>query len=89
MLRLPSNRQWLLMGISRVYDLKLSNWVEDQFVKEEAEQARVVRIKNTLHLTELDVSEVLLSEVKSHPALNLATDSTPLVFDERRNLLPF
>jgi hypothetical protein len=53
------------------------------------EKARVVRIKNTLHLTELDCSEALLAEVKGHARLAPATDPAPLTFDAAGNLLPF
>ncbi|HSB70423.1 MAG TPA: hypothetical protein VLT62_13935 [Candidatus Methylomirabilis sp.] len=53
------------------------------------EQARVVRIKNTLHLTEIDVSESMLAEVKAHDRLSQVTDPVPLVFDGAGNLLPF
>ncbi|MEK7220774.1 MAG: [Fe-S]-binding protein, partial [candidate division NC10 bacterium] len=53
------------------------------------EKARIVRITNTLHLAELDVSEPLLSEVKAHERLSLVTQPAPLVFDDTGNLPPF
>ena len=53
------------------------------------ERARVVRIKNTLHLTELDVSEVMLPEVKAHPRLSQATEPKLLSFDGAGNLDSF
>jgi hypothetical protein len=53
------------------------------------EQARVVRIKNTLHLTEIDVSESMLAEVRTHERLTQLTDPAPLTFDESGNLPPF
>ncbi len=53
------------------------------------EKARIVRIKNTLHLAELDVSEPLLSEVKAHERLSPVTQPAPLVFDTQGNLPPF
>jgi hypothetical protein len=53
------------------------------------EQARVVRIKNTLYLTEMDVSEALLPEVKAHERLSVASQPAPLLFDDRGNLPPF
>jgi hypothetical protein len=49
--------------------------------------ARVVRIKNTLELTELSVSESLLDEVRAHPRLELLTAPEPLRFDADGNLL--
>ncbi len=54
-----------------------------------SEEARVVRIKNTLQLTELEVAEALLSEVKAHDRLSAVTDPAPLVFDDVGNLPPF
>lgn len=53
------------------------------------EQARVVRIKNTLHLTEIDVSESMLSEAKANARLSQVTDPAPLTFDGSGNLPPF
>ena len=53
------------------------------------EEARVVRIKSTLHLTEIDCSEALLAEVRTHPRLKLVTQAAPLAFDSAGNLPPF
>jgi hypothetical protein len=53
------------------------------------EQAAVVRIKNTLLLVEMDVSEALLPLVKAHDRLTIASDPAPLVFDNTGNLPPF
>jgi hypothetical protein len=53
------------------------------------EHARVVRIKTTLHLAEMDVSEVLLLEVKANGRLSVVTQPAPLAFDAQGNLLPF
>jgi len=53
------------------------------------EEARVVRIKNTLHLTELDVSEAMCSELKANDRLSLATDPAAMTFDAKGDLLPF
>ena len=52
-------------------------------------QARVVRIKNTLHLTELECSEALLAEVTVHDRLTPLTDPAAVRFDGSGNLLPF
>ncbi len=52
-------------------------------------EARVVRIKNTLNLVEMDVSEVLLPKVKAHDRHSVVTEPTPLAFDARGNLPPF
>jgi hypothetical protein len=54
-----------------------------------AEQAKVVRIKNTLHLTELDCSEAMLADVKAHKRLSPATEPKPMTFDGSGNLPPF
>jgi hypothetical protein len=53
------------------------------------EQATVVRIKNTLLLTEMDVSEALLSQVKTHDRLSIVSGPASLVFDGTGNLPPF
>ncbi len=53
------------------------------------EQARVVRIKNTLALTEIDCSEALLAEVKTHRRLSPATEAQPIGFDADGNLSAF
>jgi hypothetical protein len=53
------------------------------------EKARVVRIKNTLHLTEIDCSEPMLADVKAHKRLSPATDPKPMTFDGSGNLPPF
>jgi hypothetical protein len=52
-------------------------------------QARVVRIKNTLRLTELECSEALLAEVTAQDRLTPLTDPAPVRFDGLENLLPF
>ncbi|MBI4536847.1 MAG: DUF2088 domain-containing protein [candidate division NC10 bacterium] len=53
------------------------------------EEARVVRIKNTLHLTEMDVSEAMLAEVMGNDRLSLASDPAVVTFDAKGNLFPF
>jgi len=53
------------------------------------EQARAVRIKNTLHITEMDISVSLLDEVKRNPRLSLVGSPRPLPFDSAGNLEPF
>ena len=54
-----------------------------------AEKAKVVRIKNTLHLSEMDCSEALLPEIKAHARLSVATDPAPMTFDAEGNLPQF
>jgi hypothetical protein len=53
------------------------------------EKARVVRIKNTLHLTELDCSEAMLADVKAHKRLTPASEPKAMTFDGSGNLPPF
>ncbi len=53
------------------------------------EEARVVRIKNTLLLTEMDASESMLAEVQVNSRLRRITEPAPLAFDGEGNLLPF
>jgi hypothetical protein len=53
------------------------------------EQARAVRIKNTLHITEMDVSVPLLEEAAANKRLTQAGSPVPLPFDIDGNLRPF
>jgi len=53
------------------------------------EQASVVRIKDTLHLAEIDVSEAMLPQVKADDRLSVASGPAPLAFDGKGNLPPF
>ena len=53
------------------------------------ERARVVRIKNTLDLAEMDVSESMLPEVQANPRLSQTTQLAPVVFDREGNLSQF
>src|SRR5262247_1469379 len=53
------------------------------------EQARVVRIKNTLLLGEIEVSDALLPEVRRRTDLTELGAPTPLAFDVTGRLVPF
>ena len=53
------------------------------------EDARVVRIKNTLHLTEVDVSEAFLQEISKRNDLMPGGEAEPLAFTADGSLLPF
>jgi hypothetical protein len=53
-----------------------------------SEDARIVRIKNTLHVTEMDVSEPLLGEAKKNPSLSPVGGPAPMRFDIDGNLAP-
>ncbi|MBI3029827.1 MAG: DUF362 domain-containing protein [Candidatus Rokubacteria bacterium] len=52
------------------------------------ERARVVRVKNTLTLGEIEVSEVFLPEVEKREDLALAGEPRPLRFDAAGTLVP-
>jgi hypothetical protein len=52
------------------------------------DQARVIRIKNTLTLGEIDVSEALLPEVAKRGDLTPLGDPAPLAFDAASRLVP-
>jgi hypothetical protein len=54
-----------------------------------SEQARVVRIRSTLHLTEIDCSEAMLAEAKAHERLRPVSEPAPMTFDGSGNLPPF
>ncbi|MFN0316050.1 MAG: lactate racemase domain-containing protein [Burkholderiales bacterium] len=51
-------------------------------VRTKPQDARIVRIKNTLHISEIQVSEPLLAEVKAKPErLSVLTSPQPFIFD--------
>ncbi len=50
---------------------------------------RVVRILDTLHVAELDVSEALLDDVSRNPNLSIAGSPRPMSFDESNTIAPF
>jgi len=52
------------------------------------DEARVIRIKNTLMLGEIDVSEALLAEAAGRPELTRLTEPAPLPFDAAGRLIP-
>jgi hypothetical protein len=56
---------------------------------ERPEEARVVRISNTLRLAEVDVSEALLAEVGRRSDLTRVSDPAPFAFAADGALLPF
>jgi hypothetical protein len=51
------------------------------------QNARVVRIKNTLQIGELDISESLLDAARAQPRLEILGDPAPLAFDADGNLV--
>lgn len=53
------------------------------------EDARVVRIKNTLRLAEVEVSEACLADVAKREDLQQVSEPAPLAFDAAGDLLPF
>jgi hypothetical protein len=56
---------------------------------ERGEDARVVRIRNTLRLAEVEVSEALLPELETRADLTRLGDPAPFAFDEAGALAPF
>ena len=53
------------------------------------QDARIVRIKNTLHITEMDMSEPLRAEAEKNSRLTPLTTPAPMPFDIEGNLTPF
>ena len=47
---------------------------------------RIIRIKNTLSLGEIQISEAMLPEAEAHPNLLVVGGPEELVFDENGNL---
>jgi hypothetical protein len=52
-----------------------------------ADQVRLVRIKNTLKLDEMDVSESLLGEIQGQDDLTVLGEQGRLSFDDAGNLI--
>ncbi len=52
-------------------------------------EARVVRVLNTLHLTEMYISKALLNEASANPRMHVLTAEAPFAFDARGNLKAF
>lgn len=52
------------------------------------ERSRVVRIKNTLQLDEVEVSEIYGDEIPNRPDLEILEGPRPMSFDDRENLVP-
>ena len=52
------------------------------------EKSRIVRIKNTLQVDEVEVSEVYGEELKKRPDLEVLEGPKPMAFDRQGNLLP-
>jgi hypothetical protein len=50
-------------------------------------RARVVRIKDTLHMGDIFVSESMLAEARSNPAIEVLSPPADLVFDRAGNLV--
>lgn len=49
-------------------------------------QVKMVRIKNTLHISEIEVSEALLEYINNHPQMEQASELYEFPFDENGNL---
>jgi hypothetical protein len=48
---------------------------------------RLVRIKDTLHLGEIEISETLIEEAKKHPDIEILTEPCDMEFDKEGNLV--
>lgn len=51
-------------------------------------KCRLVRIRDTLHLGEIEISVNLLDEARQHPDVEILTDPYDWVFDEKGDLFP-
>lgn len=52
-------------------------------------EARIIRIKNTLHLSEMLVSESVYKDISELPAIRLLQQPSSLQFSREGYLLPF
>ncbi len=53
------------------------------------DRLKIIRIKNTSCLNEIDVSEAYKTEIEQHAELEVIKEKHALVFDDEGNLLPF
>jgi len=54
--------------------------------RQDLSQVRLVRIKDTLHLGEIYISEAMLEEVKTNPNIAICSEPTEMKFDAMGNL---
>jgi hypothetical protein len=54
----------------------------------EPERARVIRIRNTLMLSEIECSEAFLSEIEKSSHLEILGEARPLGFDAAGRIIP-
>ncbi len=58
-------------------------------VRVKPDDCRIVRIRNTLHLSEIEVSEPMLAELRARPeSFEVLSEPQPLSFDAQGNLPP-
>ena len=70
-----SDRQAIQAAIKTCFDLDIN-------------KVRMVRVKNTLQLEQISISEALLTEALAHPMLDVPEQKArPLLFDSRGNIL--
>jgi hypothetical protein len=55
----------------------------------DAHKARIVRIKNTLSLGEIDVSECMVQSSSAHPQVRVVSPKFTLAFDPEERLVPY
>jgi len=53
------------------------------------EECRIIRIRNTLQLSEIFVSETVFKEIHEMPSISVLSPPGPLVFNSKDNLFPF
>ena len=71
---LDNDREAIMAAIKTCYALDLT-------------KARVARIKDTLHLGEIYISEAMLAEAAQHPQIEICGELEPMQFDDAGNLL--
>jgi hypothetical protein len=58
-------------------------------VRVKPQDCRIVHIRNTLELSNIQVSEPMLAEVRAHPELfQIGSPAAPLAFDAQGRLAP-
>ena len=70
------------------HDRQAAEWALMTCGAVDSSRARLVRVKDTLHLTRFFASEALLADISADPRLTIIGDFAPLAFDDSGRPLP-
>ncbi len=70
------------------HDREAAEWALMTCGAVDSSRARLVRVKDTLHLTRFFASEALLTDIEADPRLKIIGGFAPLAFDDSGRPLP-